>query len=278
MSRGIYLKRGKDILYTVVMEKVEKGIVVLFRAPKDGEVDLYDMELKKEGFRPFSVPVLDFNFVNLDILFGALTRSKEYSGIILTSPRAVEACSVALQKLSGDEKQRKECLNLPSYCVGPSTQQQAGQLGFSSADCEAGNADKLAKYIVEHNTTNIKPLLYPCGNLRRDTLSVKLKAEGFSLEEIVVYETVKSKTIKDDVEKLIELHGVPKYIVYFSPSGVQYTADLYENGILQIDDLKLVAIGSTTEAELEKNMMSVAATAKSPSHTGVSEALLQICT
>ena len=257
------------------MANLDKGTVLLFRAPKDGENDLYEAELKAKGFQPFNVQVLDFNFINLDQLYESLTKNNNYSGILLTSPRAVEACALAFQKVASSEEKRNEFFKLKSYCVGPNTKQQASKIGFIPADCEAGNADKLAKYIIENNSNSIKPLLYPCGNLRRDTLSEKLRTEGFSLEEIVVYETVKSKTVEANVEKLVELHGEPKYIVYFSPSGVQYTTQLFEKGILQKDNTNFIAIGSTTESELRKRSMTVAATANSPSHTGVAEALMQ---
>ena len=254
-------------------ERPSKGSVVLFRSPKEGEEDLYEKGLRAAGFLPFSLPVLDFSFINLDILSLYLTKSNDYSGIILTSPRAVEACSRALQMSSTDEEKRKICLTLTCYCVGPSTRQQASHVGFRPVDCDAGNAEKLAKYIIE-SKADIKSLLYPCGNLRRDTLSVKLKAERISLQEIVVYETVKCKTIREDIEKIIDLHGEPQYLVYFSPSGVQYTADLFDSGVLQLKNIKIIAIGSTTEGELKERKIEVAATAKTPDYTGVMEALL----
>lgn len=251
-----------------------KGTVILFRSPKDDEEDPYEKTLTSAGFTAFSMPVLDFNFVNIDVLHGCLLRSSGYSGIILTSPRAVEACSYALEKL--DDEMNKSCKDIACYCVGPATKQHANQIGFKSVDCEAGNADKLSKYITENTTAeNSKPLLYPCGNLRRDTLSAKLKSAGFPLEEVVVYETVKSKTIQTDITNFIKLHGAPRYIVYFSPSGVQYTADLFESGILKLRETKIIAIGNTTEAELKGRQMEVAAVARTPDHTGLTEALLK---
>lgn len=258
------------------MDKKFKGAVVLFRSPKEGEEDMYEKTLIAAGFKPSSVPVLDFSFINLDKLQDCLMRSSNYSGIILTSPRAVEACSRALE-LDSSETHRTDFLDLACYCVGPATKQCANQAGFKAVGHETGNADKLAKYIIENNAqNNTKPFLYPCGNLRRDTLSVKLKTEGFVLEEIVVYETIRSKTIEGNMRKLTALHGTPKYVVYFSPSGVQYTTDLYDSDIMKLKETKIVAIGSTTEAELKERRMTVAAVATTPDHTGVTEALLKV--
>ena len=39
------------------------------------------------------------------------------------------------------------------------------------------------------------PLLFPCGSIRKDTLAVKLKSQGFSLTEVVCYETCASADI-----------------------------------------------------------------------------------
>ena len=257
------------------MDEKSKGSVVLFRSPKEGGEDLYENTLKSAGFIPVSVPVLGFNFINLDNLCSCLLTSSKYSGIILTSPRAVEACSQALE-LDNREPERADVFDMTCYCVGPATKQCAGEAGFKAVGHEAGNADKLVEYIIGNNTANnTKPLLYPCSSIRRDTLSVKLKAAGFDMEELKVYETVQSKTIEEDLKKLTAVYGNAKFVVYFSPSGVQYTADLYESGILNLAETKIIAIGSTTEAELKKRMMEVAAVAKTPDHTGVTEAILQ---
>ena len=255
------------------MDKKSKGSVVLFRSAKEGE-DLYEKTLEYAGFAPFSVSVLDFNFINIDKLHSCLLTSSKYSGIILTSPRAVEACSRALEL--DNNCNGTDFLDMTCYCVGPATKHCANQVGFKSFGHEAGNADKLAEYIIENNTANnTKPFLYPCSNLRRDTLSVKLKARGFVLEELKVYETVQSKTIDEDLKKLTLVHGAPRFLVYFSPSGVQYTADLYDSGIMNLNEAKIIAIGRTTETELKERKMDVAAVAKTPDHNGVTEALLQ---
>ena len=257
------------------MDKKSKGSVVLFRSAKEGEEDLYGKTLEYAGFTPFSVPVLDFNFINIDKLHSCLLTSSKYLGIILTSPRAVEACSRALE-LDNDKSNGSDFHDMTCYCVGPATKQCANQVGFKSFGHEAGNADKLAEYIIENNTANnTKPFLYPCSNLRRDTLTVKLKAGDFVMEELKVYETLQSKTIDEDLKKLTLVHGTPRFVVYFSPSGVQYTADLYESGILNLNETKIIAIGRTTEAELKEKRMDVAAVAKTPDHNGVTEALLQ---
>lgn len=257
------------------MDEKSKGSIVLFRSPKEGEEDLYEKTLKSADFSPYSVPVLDFNFINLDKLHSCLLTSSKYSGIILTSPRAVEACSRALE-LENNESNETDFLDMTCYCVGPATMKCANQVGFKSFGHEAGNADKLAEYIIENNTTNnTKPFLYPCSTLRRDTLSVKLKAGGFVMEELKVYETVQSKTIDEDLKRMTLEHGSPRFVVYFSPSGVQYTADLYKSDILNLDETKIIAIGRTTEAALKERGMEVAAVAKTPDHTGVVEALLQ---
>lgn len=45
------------------------------------------------GYDVICIPVLDFHFINLDLLAEALSRPDDYACLLLTSQRAVEAVS-----------------------------------------------------------------------------------------------------------------------------------------------------------------------------------------
>jgi len=53
------------------------------------------------GYDVTCIPVLDFNFTNLDLLTEALSHPDDYSCLLLTSQRAVEAISKATDADAG---------------------------------------------------------------------------------------------------------------------------------------------------------------------------------
>ncbi|XP_052228538.1 uroporphyrinogen-III synthase-like isoform X5 [Dreissena polymorpha] len=214
-------------------------IVLLFRAPKEHGEDLFEVALQAEGYITHNVPVLEFQFMNLDRLAACLQCWESYQAVVFTSQRAVEA-TVKAQSLA-------KCLNtgeamntnLQCFVVGESTSKAACEAGFKPQGAGSGNAENLADYITKSLLKPGKPLLYPCGNLRRDTLSCKLKVA----EEIEVYKTVKSSHIKEEIEAV--LHKV------------------------------VIAIGPTTERELVSQGIEVMATAPLPSPEGLLAAIDQ---
>lgn len=244
--------------------------VLLFRAPKEGENDIFEKELLEHNLNPVSIPVLEFNYINIDRLSECLLQLEEYSAIVFTSQRAVEAILLSAKK---NTDVAKNFGDVTCYVVGGSTSIAASDAGFSPEQSDAGNAEKLAEYIIKESKSKEKPILYPCGNLRRDTLSKKLKEAGFRLNEIEVYETVQNKCIREKVQEFITQQGVPDYVVYFSPSGVQYTADIVSEGLLPLEQVKVVAIGPTTEKELRERNVLVFAVAPTPSPAGLLQAL-----
>ncbi|XP_052771369.1 uroporphyrinogen-III synthase-like [Mya arenaria] len=252
--------------------------VLLFRAPKDGDEDPFEKALKEASYSPFSISVLEFHFQNIDKLVTSLLDGQKFLAIVLTSQRSVEAVSLALQSMEDEEcpkeKKRKLCLDLPCFVVGESTAKEARKLGFEPDGDKSGNAEKLSDLIINKIQERDKPFLYPCGSLKRDTLPTKLRNAGFTLSEVTVYETVKSRCIRESVEQLVHTQKVAlDYIVYFSPSGVQYTLDLLQDDTLPLKHSKIIAIGPSTQSELTKLEIQVHGTALNPNPAGVLAAM-----
>ena len=70
---------------------------------------VYLQTLEQAGHRAILVPVLAFNFINQEKLAQALQNAHRFSGIILTSPRAVQAVTKALSLLKGQCCYEKCC-------------------------------------------------------------------------------------------------------------------------------------------------------------------------
>ncbi|XP_076372270.1 uroporphyrinogen-III synthase-like isoform X4 [Tachypleus tridentatus] len=144
------------------------SIIVLLKGDHDVNTeDPYSECLKTLGIHPVIIPVLLFQFANLEELRACLKR--EYSGIVFTSQRAVEAVTCAMSSLMGETS-----------------------LGLDTIGKESGNADDLVPVILRQliPCKESKTLLFPCGNLRKDSISSGLESKGIQVEEIVCYHTI----------------------------------------------------------------------------------------
>lgn len=130
---------------------VTKGSVLLLKSQKsEGESDKYEDTLKKRGYASYHVKTLDFKYQNLEVLARKLSNADEFSGIILSSPRCVNAVSQALNgKTISDKWKSKQ-----NFVVGETTGEVALKLlDLTCQGSETGNANNLATKIINgiHN-------------------------------------------------------------------------------------------------------------------------------
>jgi len=193
------------------------------------------------------IPVLSFNFINLTELYKYLASPDQWGGIIFTSKRAVEACRLVV---TGHGLplvwKNKVC-----FVVGDATSKVAAELGFECVGSECGNADKLT-VVIKSSYSSTLPLLFVCGNLRRDTLPAFLQTNNICYKCITVYETVASVDIKEEIHKFVRAFGTPSHIVYFSPSGYRFAQQIWKEELTNsANTVRLVAIGATTATEMK---------------------------
>lgn len=124
---------------------IESKHVLLLKAQKSHqEVDKYEELLVKEGYVVRAIKTLEFNFINLDGLRRELERPDEYSGLILTSPRCVDAVKLSL----GGDKLAESWWEKCNYVVGNTTYDFAlKELGLVCMGRESGNAGNLSAII-----------------------------------------------------------------------------------------------------------------------------------
>ncbi|XP_076461849.1 uroporphyrinogen-III synthase-like isoform X2 [Babylonia areolata] len=252
-----------------------RGTVLLLKAPKDTGEDPFVVMLKQAGYRVVLVPVLSFNFVNQEILASALSNADKYSGIIFTSVRAVQAVDKALPKLRNADAHTSPH-HLRCFVVGHTTASAAKEAHFQPQGADTGNAEKLADFILDAMDKGEKrPLLYPCAQLRRDTLLDRLQSSDCNIEEVIAYETVPSEAIQKDVTCAFSSEDPPDSVVYFSPSGVQFTESLVEEGVLPLKSLMVYALGPATEQALVSRHFPVAGVAAKPDPDSLLQLLLK---
>jgi len=220
------------------------SVLLLKAATEDGDKDKYLSALEKLGLSVTLVPVIVFNFVNRESLALSLSRPHQYSGLIFTSKRSVEA----VREASGPDFPH-DWRGRPAYVVGGGTGQAVlSKLGLTNIRGEeTGKAESLAELIVRENGAGAGKYLFPKGNLARDILPSVLSSNGIATEEVISYQTEPNPHLKT----LLSSIAIPEYVVIFSPSGASASLptlkELYGNAISQI---KFIAMGQTTESEI----------------------------
>ncbi|XP_067036847.1 uroporphyrinogen-III synthase-like isoform X4 [Acropora muricata] len=156
------------------------------------------------------------------------------------------------------------------------------------------------------------PLLFPCGNLRRETIPTEMEKAGIPLDSVQVYRTCADLNIEQSLEDLIKkvlilfLHciyifsgnsfftqqlqindnrfslgmlsisqGVPSYAVFFSPSGVNFTAEIVSSFTKWWSKVELVAIGKTTEQAMKNKQWTVTAVADQPNPHALAQCIVK---
>jgi uroporphyrinogen-III synthase len=118
------------------------------------------------------------------------------------------------------------------FCIGNTTRQLAARyFGDQAIHTVGNNASDLAEKMITHKT--IKQVVFFCGDQRREELPGKLRQNGITVQEVIVYHTI-SKPHK--IDKAYD------GILFFSPSAVQ--SFFYANTVLPTT--LLFAIGQTT--------------------------------
>lgn len=228
--------------------------VVLFKSASEE----YSTAFNERNFEPIFVEPLQFEVVNAQQLNARLLRS-DYDGLVLTSPRAVEAlghCWDPTKFVIWNTKR--------AYTVGEASCKKIKlQLGLDALGMTAGNTKNLAKIIIDENpdTSNF---LFPCGNLCLETLPAMLQAKGMTVDTLTVYESKENKHLRTDLMELNSSEEDPCCMVFFSPSGCEYIhrqLQMFNNRLFHLPHF---AIGNTTAHKIENLGLEVAGVAAYP--------------
>jgi uroporphyrinogen-III synthase len=231
--------------------------VVLLRSAD--RPDRYVEAFAEAGLRAACEPVLAFRFPNQETLIDRLSAADRYSGLVVTSPRAVQALAKAFDERPDLHRAWEQAT---AFAVGPKTAGDLRLLSLAPAGEEAGGAEALADEIVRRWTPGTGPLLFLAGNRRRDALPDALDAAGVPAEEVTVYHT--------HLRTALAIPGGAEWLAFFSPSGVEAVqkAEAVDPGAF-----RRAAIGPTTAEALEEAGLSADAVAATPSPTGLVDAV-----
>lgn len=223
----------------------------------------YEDILTSAGFHVNCVSPLQFKYVNASSLLDALNRPNDHSGIIFTSPRAVEAIHQQYSNLNVGL--HSAWLDKKIFSVGETTANLIKEkLKFDAIGSHTGNAQQLAAFIIDEIPAFDKPLLFPCGNLKKENLPMLLAKQDRDFRALTCYETSCDPHLKTNVKSLVEDFGVADVLVFFSPSGVEYTIPILTGLGLNMCDMKFIALGPSTNAALVTANLPVAGVCASP--------------
>ncbi|CAG9862648.1 unnamed protein product [Phyllotreta striolata] len=250
---------------------ISKRKALLFKTQTEQSSDKYEALLQSNQIDATTVNTLVFDFVNLDLLAKNLQNFEDYSGIIFSSPRCVNAVYLACKQFNCDLSLWRQKNN---FAVGTKTAQDSlDKLRIECKGADSGSAVNLAKEIIKEKTNYRKPFLYPHGSLKTDTLTAELEKENICLDGILVYHTKENPNIEEEMKKSTQnFQNIPEFLVFFSPSGVQATLSYLSH----FTDSKVIAIGPTTETALKEKNIQVSGVAKQPTPQDVLDQILQI--
>jgi len=169
-----------------MFQMVIKHQVLLFKSPPDKTgSDAYQQHLDSLGFKTEIVPVIDFIFVNQDLLLEKISSPDDYSSIVFTSKRAVESVKRIIDNDHTDFLRKWKDKKV--FVVGQGTGQIVkNELGLENCiGEEAGNAENLANCILTISELDkSKKILFPKGNLAREALTQTLTFSDYNVDEV----------------------------------------------------------------------------------------------
>jgi uroporphyrinogen-III synthase len=148
---------------------------------------------------------------------------KQPASVVFTSMNAVNTVAAYINGQTPD-------WNI--FCIGHTTCQLAAKyFGEQSIHTVGNNASELADKMIHDKS--VKQVVFFCGDQRREELPGKLRQNGITVQEVIVYHTISTP---HKVEKAYD------GILFFSPSAVQ--SFFFANAVPP--NTILFAIGQTT--------------------------------
>lgn len=196
----------------------------------------------------------------------ALDRASSYAAVAFTSPRAARA---VVQRIKAVQHSWNPGPDSPTmWAIGPATASALGEvLGqvhvpVSLPGGKPGTGEALARAMLD---TDLKgPVLFFCGELRRDDLPNELRNAGIEVDEVVCYRTVLAD---ESAARGAAARG--RVLVVASPSVV----DLLARSCAKPYQAELLAVGPTTAARARALGWVPAAVAGEPSAMALVSAL-----
>ena len=159
------------------------------------------------GLAPLVLPLSETRSLSVD----APALPEDVAAVAVTSANAIRhAPRELIERLA----------RLPCLAVGGKTAQAAANAGFADVIEGPGDADGLARTILERGTTG--PIIYLCGRVRRDTFEQSLSKARVRTIPVETYDT---RPLDPSPERLLEIAGgrpVDAVLLYSAEAGAAF--------------------------------------------------------
>src|SRR3954468_13668904 len=121
----------------------------------------------------------------------ALAERSRYGSLALTSPRAAAAVAERIREAAivWEDGPHPRVWSVGS-ATGDALEGTVGavECGLADSGADEGAAERLARAMLSAQAQG--PVLFPCGDRRRDELPAMLRGSGLEVHEVVCYRTV----------------------------------------------------------------------------------------
>lgn len=129
-------------------------------------------------------------------------------------PEGIQA--VLLTSANAAHALRGQLLRLPVYAVGRASAQAARAAGCAQVHEAEGDAERLARLVIERRRPVDGALLHPSGEEVREELAETLAAHGFEVRRHVVYRARAATTFSPALEAVLRQRALDA-VLFFSP-------------------------------------------------------------
>lgn len=172
---------------------------VLITRPKEDSIAL-ERELHGRGIETLLAPMLVIRHRE-----DATIDLKGAQGLLFTSSNGVRAFASLCEERG-----------LTAWCVGDETARTARKAGFGKVHSAAGNVDVLAEYVSAHARPEDGKMIHVAGSVSAGDLASALRATGYSVDRVPLYEAVTATSLNEDVKSDF-LDGLIDAVLFFSP-------------------------------------------------------------
>ncbi|KAF2350720.1 Tetrapyrrole biosynthesis uroporphyrinogen III synthase [Trinorchestia longiramus] len=225
--------------------------------------ETFKKAVEDAGFSVKLFPSLSFSAVNEAALREHLQRPNDFYGMVFTSSQAVKFVKDLYKTLPVEHHQ--SWLTKKIFAVGEATAQASqNSLQLPAIGSHCGNAQKLAEFIISEVPPFDKPLLIPCSDISIDDLPRFLIDNDRDYRALTCYKTSVHPDLESVLQQTVDVEGLPDIMVFFSPSGVDYTLPIIKEMGEILDTVKFIALGPSTNAALVGEEMQVAGICSAP--------------
>ncbi|MBE9556847.1 MAG: uroporphyrinogen-III synthase [Proteobacteria bacterium] len=106
--------------------------------------------------------------------------------------------------------------DLPAYCVGDETARACRSANFTNVHSAEGDVDTLANYVTAHSRPGNGRMIHVAGSVNAGDLAGTLRATGFSVDRIPLYNAVPATSLTADTKNAFR-QGLLDGVLFFSP-------------------------------------------------------------